>query len=363
LLVLPDHKILSLAALKKVYELIQQGATVIGPKPERTASLVGYPDSEKEFKALADEIWGQSTGPAGQQQFGKGRIIWGKTAREVLINNGIKSDLEISNLQQDSVFDYIHYTIDESQIYFVCNQKEREEDAVCVFRVSNRQPELWNPVTGNIYNARAFRQSDGRTEIPLSFAPYGSLFVVFRKPISGTAQGQATANSPDYKVFQEIQGPWDVYFDSNRGGPGKVRFDQLISWTQRPEESVRSYSGKATYTTTFYLTGPKKDSRQYVLDLGEVLDTGIARVRLNGKDLGVVWTKPFRADVTSMVQNGENTLAVEVINSWRNRLVADRDLPQDKRYTQTNIRVLPNWKLNKSGLLGPVQILVSQEQE
>jgi hypothetical protein len=362
-LVLPDHKILSLAALKKVHELIQDGATVIGPKPERTVSLVGYPESEKEFKTLADEIWGQSSGPTGQKELGKGRIIWGKTAREVLLNDGVQPDFEIRNHQEDSTFDYIHYTIDEADVYLVCNQKEREEDVICIFRTSKKQPELWNPVTSEIYNDKAFKQSNGRTEVPFRFPPYGSLFVVFRKPISETTQGQATTNSPDYKALQQIQGPWDVYFDPNWGGPGKVRFDGLVSWTERPEEGVRSYSGKGIYTTTFSLTQPKMVGRQYVLDLGEVLDTGIARVRLNGKDSGVAWSKPFRVDVTNIVQNGENTLTVEVINSWRNRLVADRDLPQDKRYTQTNVRVLPTWRLNKSGLLGPVQILVAQQQE
>jgi hypothetical protein len=370
-LVLPDHKVLSLAAIKKIHELVQRGATVIGPKPQSSASLVGYPDSEKEFKMLADEIWdfgelsraGQSIGPTGQKKFGKGRIIWGKTAREVLLSDGVRPDFELRSHQKDSTFDYIHYTTDEADVYFVCNQKEREEDVICAFRISNKQPELWNPVTGKVYKAKAFSQFDGRTEVPLKFAPYGSLFVVFREPISGTTQGKAKRNFPDYKALQQIQGPWDVYFDPNRGGPGKVRFDQLISWTERPEEGVRSYSGKGIYTTTFSLIQKKLVGQQYVLDLGEVLDTGIARVRLNGKDCGVVWSKPFQVDVTNIIQNGENILIVEVINSWRNRLVADRDLPQDKRYTRTNIRVLPSWNLDRSGLLGPVQILLAQEQE
>ncbi|MCJ7778622.1 MAG: hypothetical protein MUP16_09945, partial [Sedimentisphaerales bacterium] len=229
LLVLPDHKVLSLAALKKAHELVQKGATVIGPKPQTTVSLVDYPESEKEFKMLADEIWGQSSTPAGQKQFGKGRIIWGKTARETLLNDGIRPDCELRKRQQDSTpvrdgqahFDYIHYTIDDAHIYFVCNQQERQEDVICAFRISNKQPELWNPVTGEIRKAGAFKQFDGRTELPLSFPPYGSLFVVFREPISATTQEKDEKNYPEYKVLQQIQGPWDVYFDPERGGPGK----------------------------------------------------------------------------------------------------------------------------------------------
>ena len=352
---------LSLAVLKKVHELVQQGATVIGPKPQRTVSLVGYPESEKEFGRLADEIWGQSSGPVEQKQFGKGRIIWGKTTRQVLLNDGLRPDVKFRNHQEDSTFDYIHYTLDEAHIYFVCNQKEREEDVICAFRISEKQPELWNPLTGNICRAKAFRQFNGRTEVPLRFPPYGSLFVIFREPISSTTQGKAKSNFPDYKVLQQIQGPWDAYFEPEWGGPGKVRFDQLISWTKQPEQGVRYYSGKAIYTTTFSLSNLKTPGRQYVLDLGEVLDVGIARVKLNGKDLRVIWTKPFRVDITSIIQNGKNTLEIEVVNSWRNRLIGDRDLPKEKRYTQTNINVHRRWGLRKSGLLGPVQILVAQQ--
>lgn len=375
-LVLPDHKVLSLAALKKVHELVQQGATVIGPKPRRAVSLVGYPESEKEFIKLTDEIWGQAPDSAGQKQFGKGRVIWGKTAREVFLDDGIKPDVEVRNHQKDSIFDYIHYTIDQADVYFVCNQKEREEDITCAFRISNKQPELWEPVTGKVCKAKAFRQIDGRIEVPLKFAPYGSLFVVFRdfgelsraEPISETTQGKAERNFPEYKPLQQIQGPWDVYFDPKWGGPGKVRFDKLVSWTEQPEQAIRSYSGKATYKTTFdlsewawpSLTGQKTSNRQYVLDLGEVLDVGIARVKLNGVDLGVIWTKPFRVDITSTIQNAENTLVVEVVNSWRNRLAADKNLPEKKRYTRTNITVTSQWDLRKSGLLGPVQILAAE---
>ncbi len=382
-LVLPDHKVLSLATLKKVHELIQQGATVIGPKPEKTVSLVGFPESEKEFIRLTDEIWGQSSDSAGQKQSDKGRLIWGKTAREVLLDDGIKPDVEFlhspmdslrrtpngGNQQKDSAFDYIHYTINEVDVYFVCNQKERQEDVTCAFRISNKRPELWEPVTGKVCKAEAFKQSNGRIEVPLKFAPYGSLFIVFREPISETTQGKAERNFPEYKVLsrkgwpspQQIQGPWDVYFSPKWGGPGKVRFDKLISWTDRPEQKVRSYSGKAIYKTTFDLSGQKTSNQQYVLDLGEVLDVGIARVKLNGKDLKVLWTKPFRADITSTIQNAENTLIVEVVNSWRNRLIADKDLPEKKRYTRTNITVTSQWNLRKSGLLGPVQILTAEE--
>ena len=79
LLVLPDHKILSLAALKKVYALINAGATVLGPKTERTASLMNFPQSESEVRRLADKLWGATPTASGERRIGRGRVVWGKT--------------------------------------------------------------------------------------------------------------------------------------------------------------------------------------------------------------------------------------------------------------------------------------------
>jgi len=90
-------------------------------------------------------------------------------------------------------------------------------------------------------------------------------------------------------------------------------------------------------------------------------DLGIARVRLNGKDLDVIWAKPFEVDVTNILQKGQNALEISVVNSWRNRLLGDEKLPAEKRLTKTNIQVKKEWQLLDAGLLGPVQILEQQD--
>ena len=93
---------------------------------------------------------------------------------------------------------------------------------------------------------------------------------------------------------------------------------------------------------------------------GQVKDVGIARVTLNATDLGVVWRPPFRVDVTKAVRRGENKLEVTVVNSWRNRLIGDRELPENKRLTRTNINVDKSWKREPSGLLGPVHLQTAE---
>ena len=163
-------------------------------------------------------------------------------------------------------------------------------------------------------------------------------------------------NFPTWQQTQSIAGPWDVTFDAKWGGPEQpVRFDSLTDWTEHSDPGIKYYSGKAVYRTTFKLDHDPA-GKPLAIELGQVKDVGIARVRLNGTDLGVVWRPPFRVDVSKAVKPGENELEVMVVNSWRNRLIGDRELPEDKRLTRTNISVTKNWKLEPSGLLGPITL-------
>jgi hypothetical protein len=357
ILVLPDHKVLSLAALEKVKQLVADGAVVFGEKPVKTVSLENYPDCDYEFKMIADHVWGLEPDSSGQNIFGKGMVIWGRDIREVLMDLGLEPDFAVNNPEPDDVFDYIHYKICDADMYFVCNQTARQKERICTFRISGRQPELWDPLTGQIRDANAFTQANGKTEIPLLFSPYGCWFVIFHKSISLEQQGTGQTNYPVVEPVRSIAGSWQVGFDPAWGGPEQVQFDELTSWTESFDPGIKYYSGKGIYNKTFDYSGTVDTGKRYWLDLGDVKDTGIASVQFNGGDLGVLWTKPFRVEITGLLKSGQNELVIEVINSWRNRLVGDRNLPAEECLTQTNIRTGSGWQLLESGLLGPVQIL------
>jgi len=225
---------------------------------------------------------------------------------------------------------------------------------------------LWNPVTGQVRELKECKSlADGMTEVPLEFAPSESAFVVFskeaQKPVA-KAQNAAAKNFPALTTAQEITGPWDVTFDPKWGGPGKVKFEKLDDWIKRPEEGIRLYSGTAIYHKTFTLTGGPGNRAPFYLSLGSVKYT--ARVKLNGKDLGIVWTAPWRVEITGALKAGANELEIEVINLWPNRRIGDASLPEEKRYTQSNVTFSPINPANPpersglytSGLLGPVLI-------
>jgi hypothetical protein len=365
-LVLANHDGISLPVLKKLKGLVNAGATVIGPKPVKGGTLQDYPACDTEIKRLADEIWGDCDGAkVKERNFGKGRVFSGETARELLLADGVLLDFHY-NGEPDKPLDYIHRTDGGTEIYFVANRTNLPTSATCVFRVSSKAPELWNPVTGEHRFAPAYQEGDGRTFVGLEFAPCSSWFVVFREPAAAhpatiTGNVPTIANSPVFKPLQEISGPWTVHFDPKWGGPESVQFDSLVDWTTRPEPGIKFYSGTATYEKTFSIfdSSLRAPHSALWLDLGDVRE--LAEVKVNGKSCGIVWTPPFRADITGAVKPGENKLEIEVVNFWPNRIIGDANLPPDQRLTKTNIRNLKaNTALMESGLLGPVRILSQQ---
>ena len=195
---------------------------------------------------------------------------------------------------------------------------------------------------------------------------------------SGTNQlAVADRNVPSYKQITEINGPWKVRFDPEWFYPvasltgdeaqGIFIFDQLIDWSEHDVDAIKYFSGTATYGITFEVNRAMKGDASYYIDLGEVFVS--ASVRLNGKDLGVVWCAPWRVDVSEVLVEGENQLEIEVVNCWPNRLIGDGKLPEVQRRTNTNIDLYYRTKRNgeehqllPSGLLGPVTLLFKGER-
>ena len=279
-----------------------------------------------------------------------------------------------------------------SRVFFVANVAPQSGKAVCEFPVADLQPELWDAVCGTRRELPQFTSHDGKTSVPLEFALCQSWFLVFRTPVTANRRSTNVANVSQSIPISEIGGSWDVAFDPKWGGPERVTFDKLEDWTNRPEAGIRYYSGTAVYRKQFEL-GVSHDMHRFFLDLGTVKH--IARVQLNGRDLGVVWTAPWHVDITDAVRNGNNELEIDVTNVWANRLIGDEQEPPDCEWSAGDmghggpLRVFPEWFLkgqsrpskerycfttwnyfmgNKtaslvpSGLLGPVRVMSSVTQ-
>ena len=372
LLALPDVESMPPAVLRKIRDLVNAGATVVGPRPRSSSTLAGSED----FQNLTNSLWGQR------------RIVSDQSARELLLKTGTRPDFEFQGATGGAYIDYLHRRAGGADIYFISNQTPDAQTLDATFRVRGKTPELWLPITGQIRVQALFRStSDGRTALPLRLEPYGSVFVVFRKPAAGhfvSTTGQAEVfeggrgrmllaktagqytlttaggkkvevRAPEPPAPLAVSGPWRVRFAKGWGAPEQMEMRKLASWTESDNASVKYFSGTAVYEKDIEIPAPLAGSGRLELDLGEVHE--IAQVRLNGRDLGVQWAMPRTLDITGAARPGRNRLEIEVTNLWPNRLIGDAALPPAQRLTRTNIRKFTkDSPLLPSGLLGPVVI-------
>jgi len=360
-LVLPQYGVMSTAVLKRIHDLVADGGIVAGVRPSRTPGLADYPRSDADLKAMASAMWGDLDGTRNKERsLGKGKIYSVTSLGEVFSQENIPTDFSYRSKTSGAELGYIHRRDALADAYFIANRKNRNETAECTFRLSGRRPMLLDPVTGKSWLAASFQQSHGMTTVPLDFAPYGSLFVIFREPLAADVQGNGSTNFPKYAPAAGLDGPWEVRFDPKWGGPETTTFDKLQSWTTRPEEGIKYYSGTATYRKNFDLPPAVKGAHGIALNLGEV--KYVAQVRLNGKDLGPVWTKPYRVDITDAVKPSGNVLEIDIANLWPNRIIGDSVLPPERRFTHTNIVYTQDTPLWESGLLGPVKLELIEDQ-
>lgn len=310
-------------------------------------------------------------------------LQWGRIA------DPVANDFSLTNTTGKAAIKAIHRHEGTTDIYFIANTAREAGSASCTFNVSGMQPELWDPVTATMRTLTQFEDRNSTTTLPLTFAEGQSFFIVFRNK-----SGPLAATKPNFADTKEIAGltgAWQVTFDPAWGGPAKpVTFAKLDDWTSRSEAGIKYFSGTAVYRQSFDIDPTQLTDKQGVmyLDLGTV--NHIARVFVNNRDLGVVWTAPWRVQLPAgLLKAKGNQIVVDVTNVWANRLIGDEQEPADQEWLPGHLdknsgylKEFPDWFLNKqprpskgrycfttwnyftkdsplisSGLLGPVRIM------
>jgi hypothetical protein len=385
-LVLPDDVLLTPEIATRLRELVRAGATVVGPRPLRSPSLSNFPAADATVRAVADELWG-NTGDALQTDrlIGNGRVVRGKPLAAVLADATVPPDLELpaeflrmppglESLPHDPAIRWTHRRGPGWDLYFLSNQVPFPLKVAVTFRISGRRPELWDAGFGAIEKVTEWREEAGRTIIPLSFDPSGSLFVVFSQPTDSTDRAVPLTSVPgsgghavrSHHPAQPLalNGPWRARFTDRVAQPVELILHTLSSWTEQANDDVKYYSGTATYTTDFdipkAMAGPDK---RLSLELGDVHD--LVEVWLNDQHVGALWKPPFNIDITHAVRAANNKLRLEVTNTWRNRLIGDygKEPGDRKTFVVPLLRLGKQWLpggpgtvLSPAGLLGPVLV-------
>jgi hypothetical protein len=343
----PNSRYMSLPVLRKIRNLVNAGASVVGSKPIASPSLS---DDQREFRTVVDQLWGSGT---GARAFGKGKVFGNATISEALAALQVVPDFEYTRPQNDTTLLFVHRRLPDGEVYWVNNRKNRIETSEATFRVQGKAAELWYPETGKTEPA-SYRIANGRTTVPLVLNPNEAVFIVFRKPAN--SQARMLPRKVETRIAT-LEGAWEVRFQPNRGAPAKITVDRLVSWSESADAGVKYFSGTATYTQVVNAPAAWLESGARLwLDLGSVKN--IAEVIINGKSLGTVWKMPFRVDVTETMKPGTNTVEIKVTNLWVNRLIGDQQPDITRKYTFTT---WPYYRINSpllpSGLLGPVQLV------
>lgn len=353
LMVLPRLTTMRPEVISKIEELVKQGAMVLGPKPERSPSLQGYPQCDELVSQAAARLW-PDTYEKGKlvNKYGKGYILDGMDISEALALAGLSKDVDPG---AEVPVLWTHRTMPGMEIYFLTNQGETVIEFEPSFRVKGLSPQLWDAVTGEIRKLNEYTVKDGRTSVLLKMEPLQSWFIVFTKAENPLVAPGFSRNFPDPQTLVTIDQPWSVEFLNTDIGPEEpVPMPTLTDWTSSEDDRIRYYSGTAVYTTTFTVDKLPANGK-LMLNLGEV---GVmARATLNGAQIGTAWMAPYLIPAGSHVKEGANILKLEVVNTWRNRMVKDASLPENQRYTWTIVTdARPDEKLQPSGLKGPVTI-------
>ena len=401
-IVLPNEESIKLEVLEKLEIMVKAGGIVIGKKPSKTYRLHNYQSRDKQVVELADKLWGNCDSVnIKEHQYGKGKIVWGKTVKQVLLEKGIIPDFYFKEIENTKVsLDFIHRKTDDEEIYFIWNKEKRAINIETVFRVQDKQPELWDSETGETTKQLIFNETENGINLPLHLESEGSIFVIFKNNNSKksiTSIQKDSINiipvvSKDKLIIHEsgkyvlkypndqektieistlldpiqIKGAWDVRFPRDWVKNSIVEFPSLISWTESDDDEIRHFSGIASYRKQFTLD-KIKEGQHVFLDLGTVKE--VAEVYVNGKKLGIKWHAPYRYDITEQVLLGNNFLTINIANVLSNRLTGDAKKEEKDRRTHSNVvkgkhawdTPFAKFGLHKSGLIGPVTIEFGQE--
>ncbi|MCF2948875.1 glycoside hydrolase [Paraglaciecola aquimarina] len=416
ILVLDNHHILNFSTVEKLYQLAKQGAVIIGDPIQKLAGRNVTPQQQSQFDAMVKEIWSRPTtydiaidlktshGHSGEKhwlnQTPNQQVDWA----QIFAKHDWNFDLVLKDARP---FYFTHRKTPQQDIYFVYNDSPERKLFDATFNVAGKIPELWDAQTGAVKKLGAFASytSEGKTHVPFRLDAGESVFVVFSQSATSVepAPPSLVINQDIEVLLNEknqlqtltapvkslaIDGSWSVSFEGFYGLEQTFDFEQLIDWNQHPEQSIRDYSGIATYRKTIVL--PESylvDNVQLNLDLGQV-DVA-ALVTLNGNLVGTAWKAPYTLDISQYAKAGENKLEIKVANLWVNRLLADRKLPDTSGFEiarwQDPVVKMPKWYTDNkpqpetqrltfstqrfmqddeprvsSGLIGPVQITIKE---
>lgn len=334
---------MSVGELRKIAKIAKAGIAVYGAKPTDNNELKS---DDGEWRKLVDEIWNS----------GMPNVILPSQNANPLQTAGVEKDVEFP---ENNKINYIHRTTTDGEIYWISNASDNAAKTSVTLRAGGWKPEIWHPEDARKEQA-SYRTNGNRTTVDLELNPHDAVFVVM---LDKAGENEYKAAETVQEEVMSLNDNWSVGFEENLGAPDEAMFPKLISYTEHNDAGIKYFSGTAVYCKEFKLKGKPAKTAAYKLNLGKV--GNMATVILNGDTAGTVWHEPYSVDITGFLRKGINTLRVEVINPWRNRIIGDRQPGIEKRHTYLGYDNFFDSKseLMPAGLIGPVKIIKETTQK
>lgn len=309
---------------------------------------------------MPQHVTGYNLNETRQTQF-IARLAELKSQPSVLVENDWRSALQTQGAIQEkwakSGLTFIRKMADGKPFYFIANVSNTFQEGWISLGKINGLTEKYDPLTDKSVNLPGRDENDIH-EVFLSLKPGQSCFL-----------RESTSTSEPYTLIDSVKqfpitGSWKI--DFLKGIPSLPASGKLLktgSWTIL-SDTARYFSGTARYSTNFDMTAEVLASKNVILDLGDVRE--VAAVKINGKEIGTVWSIPFQINLTpDLLKEKGNKLEIEVTNLSANYMrLRDKKAPDWKKFYDINIVDITykkfdaaGWQTMPSGLLGPVKFL------
>jgi len=354
LLVLPRQEGMNYQTLLRLEEMIQQGAYVYGEKPSCLYSLADEKNHRKDFERIVQSIWGNNAdGNNNIIEHGKGKVLWGMSLKEALEEIELQADFKTSSEHKKDI-PFIHKRSNNKEIYFVANQLNQSISVQCEFRVKDKIPQVWNPLTGEVTSVK-YSSGFQSTVVPFDFKPMESVFFVFQDKVEKHIAKEAEIiNEFEISKFEGTIDFNPVY----KADIQPVEINELISLSDFDEPEIKYFAGKARYSISFMLDQSIEAGNDYYLNLGNFDAT--ATVSLNGNEIGELWSPQQELNIKNQIQQGKNKLEITVAIPYRNRIIGDIVQYGELKSLWTSYNIAWNMKadlpLMQVGLTGPLKI-------
>jgi len=354
-LLVPPCNLMPAETLAKIIRLAENGAVIIFQGfPNDVPGLNDLAKGRSEWKEILSRLtFKNPVGGTQEIKMGKGKIF---------VTGDIQAALQMAGINREEFVDkglkFIRRSVNGGKYYYIVNHSADAVNTWLPIQFVANTVTIMNPQTGTTGIANSVKKTS-KTDVQIQVK--SGQAVILKASVN-----KETGRLWKYTELKgnpiELNEQWDLHF--TEGGPllpadKKMKTPQ--PWTMIIDDSAtQSFSGTAVYSTTFNIT--LKDAADYLLQLGKVYES--AKVFINDKEAGILWSIPYETRIGKYLKEGKNTIKIEIVNLMANRIRnMDRNKQEWRKYHEINFVNInyknfdaANWKVQPSGLQGPVTI-------